>query len=198
MRSCVGFNHQYRSVINPPFTCGRFPRFFSAPSAATTKPDDWNETKKMGSIDKSLEQRYTWNIYIYFKKEKSPLSFRFGHEVDVDHSLQRGERRCGDRILERRGRGEREEKVRIVWLQVIVSKVKHSHNRYYVSSVPLEVAVYSDFTTAGWNTRHEWFDIINMSVNHGVRWFFFFFVLLHRMWRILDFWIHNDWLTFNH
>lgn len=45
---------------------------------------------------------------------------------------------------EKRARG----KVRTVRLQVIVSKVKHSDNRYYVSDMPLEVAVYSDFTTA--------------------------------------------------
>lgn len=39
-------------------------------------------------------------------------------------------------------------KVRTVRLQVILSKVKHSDNRYYVSNKPLEVAVYSDITTA--------------------------------------------------
>lgn len=86
------------------------------------------------------------DIFFYEKEKSFKLSVwpRNGR----GSQLAGGGRRCGERILERRGRAEQEEKVRIVRLQVIVSKVKHSHNRYYVSSVPLEVAVYSDFTTA--------------------------------------------------
>lgn len=49
-----------------------------------------------------------------------------------------------DRLWEKGAR----EKVRTVLLQVMLSKVKHSDNRYYVSNKPLKVAVDSDITTA--------------------------------------------------
>lgn len=65
-----------------------------------------------------------------------------------------------ERQWEKRARG----KVRTVRLQVILFKVKHSDNRYYVSNKPLEVAVYSGMTTARCCYADE------IVLHHGISW----------------------------